>query len=187
MNNQNLIICDFQILYEIFNEIKDILNFNLINISEDKLNKTQFKKLDNFLVISDKKISNLDDHLLVEDYPIELLKLIESINIRFLKKRFNQQSDISIGDYKLNLNSRKISYKNNFLNLTEKEIHIITFLKESKKPVKVSQLQSEVWGYNSILETHTVETHIYRLRKKISNAFKNDDFIKSSKFGYIIK
>ena len=186
MNNQNLIICDFQILYEIFNEIEDILNFKLLNISKDEFSEIQFEKLDNFLVISDKKISNLDEQIIIEDYPIELLKLIENINIRFLKKKFNQQSDISVGNYKLNLNSRKIFYKNSSLSLTEKEIHIITFLKDSKKPVKVSQLQSEVWGYNSKLETHTVETHIYRLRKKISDAFKNEDFIKSSKSGYSI-
>jgi len=186
MNNQNLIIYDFQILYEIFNEIEDILNFKLLNISKDRFSEIQFDKLDNFLVISDKKISNLDDQIIIKNFPIELLKLLENINIRFLKKKFNQQSDISVGKYKLNLNSRKIFYKDNSLNLTEKEIHIITFLKKSKKPVKVNQLQSEVWGYNSKLETHTVETHIYRLRKKISDAFNNDDFIKSSKSGYSI-
>ena len=89
--------------------------------------------------------------------------------------------------YKLNLNSRKIFYKNKILDLTEKETDIIIFLKNSKKPVTISQLQTEVWGHSSKLETHTVETHIYRLRKKISDIFSNDDFIKSSKLGYIIK
>ena len=78
----------------------------------------------------------------------------------------------------MNLNSRKIYYKNKILDLTEKEIHIIIFLKDSKEPVKISKLQSEVWGHSSKLETHTVETHIYRLRKKINDAFDNDDFIK---------
>ena len=78
-------------------------------------------------------------------------------------------------------------YKNYSIDLTEKEVNIIIFLKDSKKPVKISQLQSEVWGHNSKLETHTVETHIYRLRKKLSDTFKDDDFIKSSKLGYIIK
>ena len=187
MNNQNLIIYDFQILYEIFAEIEEILNFKLINVSKDKFSKIQFEKLENFLVISNKNISNLEDQIIVENYPIELLKLIENINIRFLKKNYNQQSDISVGKYKLNLNSRKISYKGNSLDLTEKEIHIIIFLKDSKEPVKISKLQSEVWGHSSKLETHTVETHIYRLRKKINDAFDNNDFIKSSKLGYSIK
>ena len=73
------------------------------------------------------------------------------------------------------------------LDLTEREANIIVFLNNSKKPVKISKLQTEVWGHNSKLETHTVETHIYRLRKKINDVFEDKNFIKSSKFGYIIK
>tara|TARA_B100001250_G_scaffold321315_1_gene284313 strand:- start:706 stop:1266 length:561 start_codon:yes stop_codon:yes gene_type:complete len=186
MNNQNLIIYDFPVLYEILSEIEENLNFKLINITKDKSLKTQLEKFENVLVISNKNVSNFDDLTIIENYPIELLKLIENINIRFLKKKYNQQSDISIGIYKLNLNSRKIFHKDKSLDLTEKEIHIISFLKKQKKPVKVNLLQSEVWGHNSELETHTVETHIYRLRKKISDTFNNDDFIKSSKLGYLI-
>ena len=187
MNTQNLIIYDFPVLYEIFTEIEENLNFKLINIAKGNFSKNKVNKLENYLVISNKNILNFEDQIIVENYPIELFKLIENINIRFLKKKYNQQSDISIGNYKLNLNSRKISYKNIFLDLTEKEIHIITYLKKQKKPVKVTLLQSEVWGHNSKLETHTVETHIYRLRKKINDTFKNSNFIKSSKYGYAIE
>ena len=186
MNNQNLIIYDFQILYEILNEIEENLNFKLFNIAKEKLYETQFENLNDFLVISNRKISTFEDQIIIDNYPIELLKLIESINIKFLKKKYNQQSDFSVGQYKLNLNSRKIFYKSNSLDLTEKEINIIIFLKESKKPVKISQLQSKVWGHNSKLETHTVETHIYRLRKKINYTLNNYDFIKSSKLCYSI-
>tara|TARA_B100001741_G_scaffold103898_1_gene85556 strand:- start:55 stop:618 length:564 start_codon:yes stop_codon:yes gene_type:complete len=187
MNNQNLIIYDFEILYEILYEIKENLNFELLNVNNEKFSQISLKKLNNYLIISNKKISNLEDQILLSDYPVELIKLIENINIRFLKKKYNLQSDISVGQYKLNLNSRKIFYKDKTLDLTEKEIHIITFLKDSRKPVKISQLQFEVWGHNSKLETHTVETHIYRLRKKISDSFNNHEFIKSSKLGYTIK
>ena len=63
----------------------------------------------------------------------------------------------------------------------------MTFLYNSKKPVKITKLQTEVWGHNSKLETHTVETHIYRLRKKMNNIFSDENFIKSSKAGYIIQ
>ena len=105
----------------------------------------------------------------------------------FLKKIYNQQSEIDLGSYKLNLNSRKIFNRTNSLDLTEREANIIVFLEKLKKPVKISQLQTEVWGHNSKLETHTVETHIYRLRKKINNFFEDQNFIKSSKSGYIIK
>ena len=77
--------------------------------------------------------------------------------------------------------------RNNSLNLTEREANTIAFLKKSKKPVKVNVLQTQVWGHNSKLDTHTVETHIYRLRKKINNAFNDNNFIKSSKLGYLIE
>ena len=187
MNNQNLIIYDFKVLFEILSEIEENLNFKLINVTKESFLKIKFNKLDNFLIITNKKNSNLQDHIVLDTYPIELIKLIESINIKFLKKKYSQQSDINIGKYRLNLNSRNIMYKNYSIDLTEKEVNIIIFLKDSKKPVKISQLQSEVWGHNSKLETHTVETHIYRLRKKLSDTFKDDDFIKSSKLGYIIK
>ena len=87
----------------------------------------------------------------------------------------------------MNLNSRKIYNDNNELDLTEKEAEIIIFLKKSQKPVTINKLQIEVWGHSSKLETHTVETHIYRLRKKIADVFNNSDFIKSTKSGYVIK
>ena len=67
------------------------------------------------------------------------------------------------------------------------EADIIIFLKKSEKPVSINELQTEVWGHSSKLDTHTVETHIYRLRKKISSKFNNNDFIKSTKLGYNIK
>ena len=79
-----------------------------------------------------------------------------------------------------------MSFKDLTLKLTEKESKVILFLFKSNKPVNVDQLQSEVWGFNSKLETHTVETHIYRLRKKINNKFKDENFIISKKNGYQI-
>ena len=104
-----------------------------------------------------------------------------------MKNKFIQQSEIELGFYKLNLNARKIYDDKNELNLTEKEANIIVFLKKSQKPVSIDELQTEVWGHSSKLDTHTVETHIYRLRKKISKKFNNDNFIQSTKLGYNIK
>ena len=102
--------------------------------------------------------------------------------------KYSQQSDIEIGVYKLNLNSRKIfnSQNKKSLDLTEREANVIIYLNNSNKPVKITKLQTDVWGHNSKLETHTVETHIYRLRKKINNVFEDNNFIKSSKSGYLI-
>ena len=186
MNNQTLVIYDFDTLYQILKEIDNYLNFKLINVDKNKLDQRNLFNMDNFLIVSNKKIKDVDNDIVIDQLPIELSKLVENINVNFLKKKYNQQSDIYLGPYKLNLNSRKIFNEDKFLDLTEREANIVFFLKNSKKPVKISKLQTEVWGHNSKLETHTVETHIYRLRKKIMNVFKDNDFIKSSKSGYII-
>tara|TARA_X000000368_G_scaffold368676_1_gene316773 strand:+ start:2311 stop:2874 length:564 start_codon:yes stop_codon:yes gene_type:complete len=187
MNNQILIIYDYPVLFDILKEIKENLNFKLLNLSAKEYSKFQTESSKNYLLISNKEHSNFKNQILIDTYPIKLSKIIEIININFLKKKFNQQSEIDIGLYSLNLNSRKIYNDNNELDLTEKEAEIIIFLKKSQKPVTINKLQIEVWGHSSKLETHTVETHIYRLRKKIADVFNNSDFIKSTKSGYIIK
>ena len=184
MNNQTLVIHESKILFEILIEIKDYLNFNLININ--KIKDFNLNKNGDYLIVSKKKIKNFESMIILNNQPIDLIKFIESINIKFLKKKFSQQSEIDLGTYKLNLNSRKIFNNEKSLNLTEREANIVIFLNNSNKPVKISKLQTEVWGHNSKLETHTVETHIYRLRKKIDNIFNDKNFIKSSKSGYII-
>ena len=184
MNNQNLVIYDFKILYEILREINNYINFKLISV--DKVSDLNLKDQNDYLLISNKKIKNVENQLTLNNFPIDIIKLIESINVKFLKKKYSQQSDIEIGDYKLNLNSRKIFNGTKSLNLTEREANIVVYLNNSKKPVKISKLQTEVWGHNSKLETHTVETHIYRLRKKINDIFEDNNFIKSSKSGYVI-
>ena len=187
MNKQNLIIYDFNELFSILREIKSNLNFNLLNVSKKEFSELKLDNLSSYLIITKKKIQNLENQIVLNNYPLKITKIIEIININFLKIKFIQQSDIDLGFYKLNLNSRKIFNDKNELNLTEKEANIIIFLKKSEKPVSIDELQKEVWGHSSKLDTHTVENHIYRLRKKISSKFNNHDFIKSTKLGYNIK
>ena len=187
MNKQNLIIYDFTELFSILNEIKQILNFNLLNVSEKEFDNLKLDSLNNFLIITKNMNLNMKNQIVLNDFPLKISKIIETININFLKNRFVQQSDIDLGEYKLNLNSRKIFDNKNELSLTEKESDIILFLKNSEKPVSIDELQTKVWGHSSKLDTHTVETHIYRLRKKISSKFNDDDFIHSTKSGYAIK
>ena len=88
--------------------------------------------------------------------------------------------------YSINLNSKNISKENKNLKLTEKEISTILYLSKSEKSVPIKELQLNVWAHQSILETHTVETHIHRLRKKIKEIFNDESFIISSKDGYSI-
>ena len=186
MNNQTLVIYDFDIIYDILKEIESHLNFKLIKISKNNLKDFQLTNNQNYLIITQKNIKDQNNQIIIDKLPIEITKLIESININFLKTIYNQQSDINLGNYKLNLNSRKIIQNGNSLSLTERETDIIIFLSKATNPVKISKLQTEVWGHNSKLETHTVETHIYRLRAKISKNFNDDNFILSSKQGYTI-
>ena len=179
MNNENLVIYDFKILYEILSEISDHINFKLTYIN--KITDLDLKTKDNYLVISNKKIKKFENQIVISNFPIDIVKLIENINIKFLKKKYSQQSEIDLGLYKLNLNSRKIFNSEKSLDLTEREANIIMFLTNIEKPVNVTQLQIEVWGHNSKLETHTVETHIYRLRKKIKDVFNDESFLISQK------
>ena len=186
MNNQNLIIYQFNSLYQILKEVEQDLNFSIIESLNEKSLYNKINKLDNYLVITKKKNLEIKNKYVFDQLPIKLFKFIEKLNIKLLKQQFIEQSDIKINNYLINLNSREISSESEKLKLTEKEINIIIYLSKFKKPVNVDELQTNVWGYQSELDTHTVETHIYRLRKKILKVFKDENFIISKKNGYQI-
>ena len=186
MNLKKLIIYDFKELFKILYEIKKELNYEIIEISaENPLNISLNKKNDH-LVIVKKLVKNLNNQILITSLPIKLPKLIEKLNIEFLKRNFHSQSELKIQKYNLDINSRELIFKDKKIKLTEKESHIILYIANSTKPVSIEDLQSNVWGYHSDLETHTVETHVYRLRKKISATFDDNDFINNEKNGYQI-
>ena len=191
---QNVFIINYNSLYEILDEIKENLSFNLTKIENEEIFK---KNIDldivDYLIISktDHKLplNNIinDKNLLVfNDLPLSLKKLIELINIKLIKLKFIQQSKTIIKGYELNLNSKFFSKGNLKLKLTEKEIEIILYLNDKKIKHNVADLQKNIWSYSANMETHTVETHIYRLRKKISDFFKDKKFILSHKNGYFI-
>ena len=186
MNNSSLIIYENNILYEILYEIKEQLRYSIIKLAKKDLIKLDEFKNNNYLVISEKIIPDLNNQIILNELPLSVFKLVEKINIEFLKLKFNEQSKVKIGDYFFDLNAREMINGNQKLKLTEKEINSIMYLFKIKKSVKVQELQLEVWGYHSQLETHTVETHIYRLRKKILKKFKDEQFIKSTSSGYKI-
>ena len=184
MDKQYLLIHNLSSLYSILKELKNTFSFDLKIVKD----KQEAKKISNAgdIVISKKKLE-LENQIQISDFPIGYTKLIDILNIAFLKKKIDFQKNIKVGKYTINYNSRELIKNNEFINLTEKETKIIKFLKSSKKPVTIMELQKKVWGYKSDLETHTVETHVYRLRKKILDRFKDRDFITSFKNGYIIK
>ena len=187
MDKQNLIIFKHTFFYEIMKELEENLNFKIFEASSEKILIKTKEKLKNYLIITPKKFNNINNQFILDKTPTKLNKLIERLNIQFLKVNYIQKSEFDIGKYKIDLNSRELISKNIVLKLTEKEVNIIIYLSKSNNAVRIDQLQSEVWQYHSNLETHTVETHIYRLRKKILNIFNDNEFIISEKNGYQIK
>ena len=187
MSIQNLIIYKFRSLYHILEEIGLDLNFNIIFVDSENSLNAQISNLNNYLVISNKNHLNISHQFVLDNTPINIFKLVEKINIEFLKIQFNSQSEIKVNNYIIDLNSREMLVNNKKLKLTEKEINTITYISKSNKPVSIDELQEKVWSYQSDMETHTVETHIYRLRKKILNTFNDNEFIISKKNGYQIK
>ena len=187
MTTHNLIIYKFNALYHILEELGLDLNIKVtLVVTENSLNEC-VKNLNNYLIISNKKYLDINNQLVLDNTPINIFKLIEKINVEFLKIQFSSQSEFKVKNYIINLNSREMTINNIRLRLTEKEINTIIYLSKSNKPVTVDELQERVWSYQSDIETHTVETHIYRLRKKILNSFNDNEFIISKKNGYQIK
>ena len=187
MNTQNLIIYKFPELYHILKELGLDLNFNITFADNPNSLNEIIKNLNNHLILSNKKYLDIDNQFVLNNLPINIFRLVEKINIEFLKLQFNNQSEVKVKNYIIDLNSREMVINNNRLKLTEKEINTITYLSKSNYPVSINELQEMVWSYQSDLETHTVETHIYRLRKKILNKFNDNEFIISEKNGYKIK
>ena len=162
------------------------LSFKIIFVDSENFLNDKLKTLSNYLIISNKKYLDNKNQLILETIPINISKFIEKINIEFLKLQFIRQSELMINGYIIDLNSREILKNKIKLKLTEKEIDIIIYLSKSNKSVGINELQLKVWDYQSDLETHTVETHIYRLKKKFLNFFNDEKFIVSDKNGYKI-
>ena len=191
MLSQNIFILNSKTLYDILIELKNLLNFNILHMNEKDLNKNTFDDYKNYILLTN-DLKNLEKNpyidmakvLVIDDIPIPIKKLLEKINIFILKESFQTQSKKKIKDYYFDLNDRTIFKKEKKVKLTEKELQLILYLDLKKDPQNIIKLQNEIWGYNKDLETHTVETHIYRLRKKIQKEFNDEQFIKSNKKGY---
>ena len=186
MSSQTLIIYKFSALFHILEEISLDLNFKVINIESEKLLNSKIESLNNYIVISNLNNLIINNQIILNNLPMRISKLLEKVNIQFLKLQFNNQSRVKIKNYIIDLNSRQMLLNDMKLKLTEKEINTITYLSKVNKPVSIDELQENVWSYQSDVETHTVETHIYRLRKKIFNSFNDNKFIVSKKNGYQI-
>ena len=199
MFKQSVSLVEFPILYNILHEINDLFSFNIFNYQSSQeflqevdsnnvecINSTIILSKKNNILSSNSKI-NRNNILVFNGLPLKIEEILDEINVQLIKQKYNFHSKLDIKNYTLNFNSRIISNKTKELKLTEKEIDIILYLNGANIKHDVADLQKNIWSYSANMETHTVETHIYRLRKKISDLFKDKNFILSHKDGYFIE
>ena len=196
MVNQKLYIINLSNFYDIIIELKDHIGYEISKFDNkeiffDKYKRKSISTENSILVVCEKEynffVNNIsEDQIIKFRPPINIFKFIENLNVRFIQKKYQDQSNVNVKDFFLDINSRQLKKGNSSLKLTERETDMILFLNNSNKPVNVETLEKEIWQHSSELETHTVETHIYRLRKKIKAEFANDELIKSNKDGYTI-
>ena len=173
-----------------FNPIieKNSFDFDVILFHENALNdKEDFKIINNsncLKVLASnlrKPSQNFNAFLKLPSSLREFNAVVENISA---KEIFNKNSSIQIKKYSLNKNEKKLSKNENVIVLTEKEIQLLELFLNNKKPISKNKILSSVWNYSSNADTHTVETHIYRLRKKINDKFSDENFIVNTKDGY---
>jgi len=173
-----------------FNPVTDKLDKNSnvvlfhVDVLKDKKQKEYINK-DNLIKICLCKSKDFKDNF---DASLKLPTTLKEINLivesTAAKKKFTKNSSIEIKNYLLNKNERKLSKSDNFIILTEKEVQLLELFLRSKKPLSKDTILSSVWNYSTDADTHTVETHIYRLRKKINDRFLDEKFILNCKEGY---
>ena len=159
-----------------------ILNYDLVSDFDAKIKKITIPVI---LLVNDKKVSLKSDFYEVK-IPFQINYFFQKINKIFSQIEYQGRSFIQIMNLNLDLNDRSISDGKSKLKLTEKEIEFITYLKNSEQPVKINNLLENVWKYSKDIETHTIETHVHRLRKKFQEKFNLNDVIKNNKDGYFI-
>ena len=181
------------------NELKKFLKFNSsldnfkdnpnvilfhIEALKDQKQKDFITSNDSIKICVGKKedLSNSYDAYL--ELPATLKEINTLVENTVAKKKFTKNSSIEIKNYFLNKNEKKLFKSGNFITLTEKEVQLLELFLNNDKPVSKDDILSSVWNYSSAADTHTVETHIYRLRKKINDEFMDEKFILNNKEGY---
>ncbi len=214
MTNITLNIIGQRVLTEVFEEKRDIIKMDILffenlddylkNIKNDSEKNIIITNLSNaeliekanfkndypiFYLASKKNNINIKNKFKKHEiiyFPLNFKNFIEKIKLAYMKSKFIVNSQIQLLNYTINLNTKEISSDTNKLKLTEREKDLLLFLKNSKQPQKIKNILKSVWGYSKGTETHTVETHVHRLRKKFLNYFNDDNFIKNNKKGYYI-
>ena len=189
-------------------ELKDYLNFKL-TFGDKAINKETLNNHDVLILHQDGLVGDSLEKLLKDSkkikilvsnkidkkkdqfneiisLPVKISDLNQTVENAVTKKNFNKNSSILIKQYKLDKNEKKLIKNKNYILLTEKEIQLLELFLDNKKPISKSVILKEVWKYSTSADTHTVETHIYRLRKKIKSKFSDENFILNNKDGYLL-
>ena len=209
--NSDLLIYGSKNFNNSLKEVKEYLGFSLFFYDFSKKKTNVFNSIAGVIVDEDVlanfKNSNLLDEIKnkpilliqtskkeVSEYffsetlflPISLFEMKNKINNNIAAFKFSLNSSIKIKEYVLNKNEKKLSKSNSFISLTEREVQLIELLYKEKNSISKSYILKKIWKYSDIADTHTVETHIYRLRKKIYSKFNDNSFIINSGDGYTI-
>jgi len=170
---------------------KEINSINLENevliIDSSCVEKVPFEKINipMILILGQNEKSTLKNKFdVIMKLPLNITQFNRAVIDLSQKYKFDQNSIVKVKDYILDKNTRFLKRNKNSVKITEKEMYFIEKLKNSSKPLTKDYILKNIWGYSSDTDTHTVETHIYRLRQKIKNQFDDKDFIKHTKEGY---
>ena len=212
MNNLTIPIFGNQIFSEIVNELKMLSKFKFSNFTnldlcinqakkynqlvvffKDKTNHHEYMELikNNVptIVISSPKVPKEDfsGALVVQiNMPFKILDFEKKIISLIARQEFKKNSFIDLNGYTIDKNERKLKKNDVELQLSEKEINFLILFSKEKEPISRNFVLKKVWNYSSESDTHTVETHIHRLRKKILEKFNDNNFIKNNNRGYYI-
>jgi len=175
--------------WDILNVDKDKIDLNILILHEEALANSKLEILNNknlIKILASSKNATIGKY----DGVIKLPTKVDDINFIVeqteAKKIFNKNSSIKIKEYLLDKNEKKLNRNNLFVILTEKEIQLLELFLHNKEPISKNSILSLIWKYSSEADTHTVETHIYRLRKKITDKFSDEKFILNNKSGYYL-
>ena len=161
--------------------IVDSQALDLVKVSE--INKIHNKPIVLLETLVNNKKCNYNDKILLPTSLDDLTNRITNIITAF---KFSNNSALKINKYILDKNEKKLIKENNYISITEREIQLIELLFNEKKPLTKNFILKKIWNYSDNADTHTVETHVYRLRKKIYNKFNDEKFILNLDKGYII-
>lgn len=201
MHQSNVLIFGPSSFIATLNELKPFLKFNPLNgdinndhdvilfhidALKDKKQKDLIHNSKSIKICVSKKKEFLNNYDAFLELPTTLKEINSAVENITAKKKFYKNSSIEIKSYLLNKNEKKLSKLNNFVILTEKEVQLLELLLIKQKPISKDNILSSVWNYSVDADTHTVETHIYRLRKKINDKFMDEKFILNNKNGYYL-